>query len=451
LHSLTPRLLLAFLIVGLTGVALVAAFAALVTTSEFGRFVSASMRNDLSTEITEHYAQTGSWEGIEEALPISAPPPGDPSSEGLPQPGFPFTLADNEWTVILPGPGMQAGTEVPVDQRPQAEALQQGDETIGWLIAHPIDVRADREAERFLDRVQWTLGVAALAAAALALSLGWLLARGLTRPLRDLTIATRAVAEGDLNRQVEVRSQDELGELAASFNRMSARLASSMDARRQMTADVAHDLRTPISIILGHLDAIEDGVVPTADGLRVIRDEAGRLERLVQDLQVLAMADAGALPMARERQPIQPLLEQAIASRLPLARAKGVALELHAEPDLPVIEADATRISQVLDNLLENALRHTPRGGTVSLDAQVREDQIEIAVQDSGGGIDPQALGRVFDRFYRADPSRHREGGGSGLGLAIARSIVEAHGGRISAGSAGGGAVITFSLPLANA
>jgi signal transduction histidine kinase len=449
LRSLTPRLLLAFLIVGLTGVALVAALAALVTTSEFGRFVRASMRNDLSTAMTEHYARTGSWQGIEESLSIPVPPPGDPSGEAPRQPGAPLTLADNDWVVILPGPGMPAGSEVPAAQRLQAEALQLDGETIGWLIANPIDVRADREAERFLDRVQWALGVAALAAAALALSLGWLLARGLTRPLRDLTVATRAVAEGDLKRQVEVRSQDELGELAAAFNRMSARLASSMDARRQMTADVAHDLRTPISIILGHLDAIEDGVVPPAEGLRVIRDEAGRLERLVQDLQVLALADAGALPMALERQPIRPLLEQALAARLPQARANRVALELHAEPDLPLVEADATRISQVLANLLENALRHTPPGGRVSLEARVREDQIEIAVQDSGGGIDPQALGRVFDRFYRADPSRHREEGGSGLGLAIARSIVEAHGGRIWAESAGEGAVFTFSLPRA--
>lgn len=370
--------------------------------------------------------------------------------EGPSEQRFPITLADSQWRVVLPGPGVAAGSVVPQDQRADAEAVQVDGETVGWLISHPIDVRSDREAQRFLERVQWTLGVAAAAAAAIALSLGWMLARGLTRPLRDLTAATRDIANGDLERRVEVRSQDELGELAASFNRMSERLARSMDARRQMTADVAHDLRTPISVIVGHLDAIEDGVVPSAEGLHVIRDEAGRLERLVQDLQVLALADAGALPMTRTRQPVQPLLEQAVAACLPLARAKDIGLELKAQPDLPLVEVDAARISQVLDNLLENALRHTPRGGAVILRPGASGDHIEIAVQDSGGGIDPQALERVFERFYRADSSRHRNGSGSGLGLAIARSIVEAHGGRIWADSADGGAVFTFSLPAAD-
>jgi len=449
-RSLTPKLLLAFLLVGLTGVALVAALAALVTTSEFGRFVSASMRSDLSNALTEHFAQAGSWEGIEQALPGPLPPAGAPPPDGQPMPAFPLTLADRDWMVVLPGPGVEAGSVLPEERRTEAEALQVDGNTIGWLIAHPIDVRADREAERFLDRVQATLGVAAVVAAALALSLGWLLARGLTRPLRDLTAATRAIAEGDLHRQVVVRSQDELGDLAVSFNRMSARLARSTDARRQMTADVAHDLRTPISIILGHLDAIEDGVVTSAEGLNVIRDEAGRLERLVQDLQVLAMADAGAFPMTRRRQGIQPLLEQAVASYLPLAYAKQVALKLRSAPDLPPLEVDAARLLQVLANLLENALRHTPPGGAIELRAGASGQQIEIAVQDSGGGIDPQALGQVFDRFYRADPSRHRDGTGSGLGLAIARSLVEAHGGRIRAERAeGGGAVFTFTLPVA--
>lgn len=338
---------------------------------------------------------------------------------------------------------------MPAEQRTEAEPVQVDGATIGWLISHPFDVRADLEADRFLQRVQWTLGVAAAAAAAVALTLGWLLSRRLTRPLRDLTAATRDVAKGNLEQRVPVRSQDELGELAASFNRMSEMLSRSLEARRQMTADVAHDLRTPISIILGHLDAIQDGVVPSAEALRVIRDEAGRLERLVQDLHVLALADAGALPLTRTRQPLQPVLEQAVVARLPVAHARGLVLELCAPTDLPLVEIDAARIAQVLGNLLENALRHTPPGGRVRLGALAADRQIEVAVTDSGDGIEPQALGRVFDRFYRADPSRHREGGGSGLGLAIARSIVEAHGGRIWVESGGRGAVFTFTLPIA--
>ncbi len=452
MRSLTPKLLLAFLVVGLTGVAIVAALAALVTTSEFGRFLTSRFRTDTAEAIAEHYALEGSWEGVEDVLPQPEPPPGDPPPGERLQGRFSVVLADSEWRVVLPGPGLEVGSVVPESLRADALNVQVEEQTIGWLISQPIDVRGDREAQRFLERVQWTVAVGAVAAASLALTLGWVLARGLTRPLRDLTAATRAAADGDLQRRVVVGSQDELGQLAAAFNRMSEQLAHSMDSRRQMTADVAHDLRTPISIILGHLDAAEDGVVPSGEAMRIIREEAGRLERLVQDLHVLAMADAGALPLNRTWQPIAPVLEQAVASHLPLAHSRGVTLDLQMEASLPPVEVDAIRLSQVLDNLLENALRHTPRTGAVRLRAKSKGEFVEIQVQDSGRGIDSQALDRVFDRFYRTDPSRQREIGGSGLGLAIARSIVEAHGGRIWAESAeGSGASFLFTLPAASA
>ncbi|MCJ7511431.1 MAG: HAMP domain-containing protein [Anaerolineales bacterium] len=302
--SLTPKLLLTFLIVGWTGVAIVAGLAALVTTSEFGRFGTSRFRSGTAEAIAEHYAHEGSWEGVEDVLPQPQPPPGDPPHGEAPERRFPVVLADSEWRVVLPGPGLAVGSVVPDSLRADALIVQVEGETIGWLISQPFDVGADREAQRFLDRVQWTVAVGAVAAAALALTLGWRLARGLTRPLRDLTAATRAAAEGDLQQRVAVRSQDELGQLADSFNRMSEQLARSMDSRRQMTADVAHDLRTPIRVVIGHLDAVEDGVVPSGEALRIIGEETLRLERLVQDLHLLAMADAGALTLHRTRRPI---------------------------------------------------------------------------------------------------------------------------------------------------
>jgi len=252
---------------------------------------------------------------------------------------------------------------------------------------------------------------------------------------------------------VPVRSEDELGQLAQAFNRMSAELARSRDLRRQMTADIAHELRTPLSVILGQIDALDEGVVPPSPAaFEILRDETSRLGRLVEDLRTLSRADAGELPL--ERWPVPParLLEQALASHRPLALDKGVALELEVQPALPDLEVDPDRMAQVLGNLLSNALRHTPQGGTITLGAGRDGAAVQLRVQDTGPGIDPQDLSHLFERFYRADRSRVRETGGSGLGLAIAKAIVELHGGQIWAESAPPrGTAVFVRMPLSNA
>ncbi len=450
MKSLRWKLVLAFLAIGLISVALGLAVASLSTFGHFRDFVFDRNLEMMITGLSAYYREHGSWEGLDPSV-IESPPPWAPQQRlPLRAPNL-FTVIDQNGRVILSGPGHWRGEVLPPSLLASARPVMLDDATIGWLLV-PQDVFSETRSEiLFRSRVSNALVVGGLGAAAVALVLGLFLARSLTRPLRDLRQATEAIANGQLDRRVTIRSRDELGALADSFNRMTDALAAAQCLRRQMTADIAHELRTPVSIILGHLDAIEDGVLPASeDTLRILREEAERLTRLIEDLRTLAHADAGELIL--HRSPAQPLelLRRAVASYQAQAQAKRVRLHLSRHETLPMLEVDADRIAQVLGNLLSNALRHTPEGGTVEVGAEAGEDSVRLWVQDSGPGIPPEELPLVFQRFYRTDKSRRREDGGSGLGLAIVKSLVEAHGGRVWAESeVGAGARFVVELPRA--
>jgi signal transduction histidine kinase len=304
--------------------------------------------------------------------------------------------------------------------------------------------------ELFLTRINWALFYAALGATLIALILGLFLARTLTRPLRELTAASQAMAQGDLEQQVAVRSKDELGELAAAFNRMSIELARANQARRQMTADIAHDLRTPLTVIKGYAEALRDGDLPPAvTTFETVYQEAKHLSRLIEDLRTLSLVDAGKLTLNRSAVPPQALLERTATAHLPQAQHLGITLEIDVAADLPPVHVDPERLAQVLGNLVGNALRYTPQGGRIVLAAEKQAGAIHITIQDTGTGIDPSDLPHIFDRFYRSDAARETNEGESGLGLAIAKSLIEAHGGTISVSSTlGGGSVFTIVLPI---
>jgi signal transduction histidine kinase len=290
---------------------------------------------------------------------------------------------------------------------------------------------------------------ASLGAVLASVLLGVLLARSLTRTLRELTAATKKVAKGDLEQQVPIRSNDELGELAASFNQMSADLTQSRDLRRQMTADIAHELRTPLTVVLGHTEALSEGQLPPdPQTFDIIYDETKRLNRLVEDLRTLSLSDAGELHLNRQRISPTDLLERAAAARKSEANSKEIMLEIEPPSELPDVNVDPDRVTQVLVNLLDNALRYTPAGGMITLSATQIQEGVAIAVKDSGPGIPAEDLNHLFERFYRGDKSRQREQGGSGLGLAIAKSLVESQGGRIRVESQlGEGATFIIELP----
>jgi signal transduction histidine kinase len=257
------------------------------------------------------------------------------------------------------------------------------------------------------------------------------------------------MATGELKQQVSVHSQDELGELAAAFNQMSADLARANHLRRQMTADIAHDLRTPLTVMTGYLESLRDGVLkPSTARFEVMYNEAQHLQRLVEDLRTLSLTDAGELLLHRQPVAPQALLERGAAAFRHRAERQNVTLQVNTDQGLPEINVDPERMAQVLGNLISNALRYTPEGGQIILSARQQADALVLAVQDSGAGIKPEALAHVFERFYRGDASRQQQDGESGLGLAIARSLVETHGGWITAQSDGIGCGSTFAVYL---
>jgi signal transduction histidine kinase len=447
MRSITLKLVLAFLFISSVSILLIVIFIRYTTDREFRRFAATNDRYNLIETLQDYYLVHGSWTGIEGAeLFMRYPAPGDKIP---PRPYNVLTVTDHYGKVIRAGSNYKLGTSLPSDELERGAPIQVDGETVGYLIFSPPPFDENSPERNFLTRTTQLLFYGALAATAIALLLGIALSRSLTSPIRELTQATHAIYEGDLSQQVPIRSDDELGELAKAFNKMSNELSRSVNARKQMTADIAHELRTPLSLILGHAEAVHDGVLqPTRENFEIIREEATRLEHLVNDLRILSLADAGELAITPQVIEAGRLLHEVNSLYQFQAQRKNISLELDIPSPLSTIEVDPGRMTQVLTNILDNALRHTPAGGKIILSAKEVNDQVELAVQDSGPGLEPEDLDRIFNRFYRTDASRQREDGGSGLGLAIAKSIVQAHGGQVSAESeVGKGLKVIIALP----
>jgi two-component system sensor histidine kinase BaeS len=282
------------------------------------------------------------------------------------------------------------------------------------------------------------------------LLVGSIQARRIVAPVRALADAARRVAGGEFA-QIPVTSQDELGEMALAFNTMAAELKQQHTLRRRVMADIAHELRTPLSVLQIDLESIEDGLAePTPEVVTRLQEEVALLNRLVADLRMLSLAEAGELQLEVQPVDVGHLVQTAVDRVRGAAQEKGVSLTSELPEGLPAVAGDEQRLSQVLSNLLSNALRHTAPGGQIAIAAeQVDGDDVRIAVQDNGEGIPAEELPHVFERFYRTDHARSRDTGGSGLGLAIARSLVEAHGGQIGVESVEGeGSTFALSLPV---
>jgi signal transduction histidine kinase len=304
----------------------------------------------------------------------------------------------------------------------------------------------------FLQSVWWQFLFVGAVAATVSLVVARLMAKGMTQPLRDMASAARRMETGDYSVRVQTRSRDEVGRLAAAFNRMSGELDDLEQSRRDLVANVSHELKTPITAIRAHLENLLDGVQPPEPAtLEVMLGQVERLGRLVDQLLELSKLESGELPLRIEELSLSPFVDELI-SEIDVARGgRGVVVTNDVPADLPSLTADRERLHQALFNLVDNAIRFTPEGGRVSVSARRENGSIGIAVTDTGSGIPPEHLPRLFERFYRADPARSREDGGTGVGLAIARSVVEAHGGTIRAESEPGrGSTFTVDLPVAD-
>jgi two-component system sensor histidine kinase BaeS len=453
MKSLALKLTLAFLLVGLIGAVLVAVFVRYRTQREFDRLVLDQNQQALITNLTRYYQATGSWRGLEAAF-RSQPDAGSPFRNTTPRLDALralFVITDPEGVVVFGGrPGL-AGRKLSNRELASGMPLDVEGETIGWLVFTPaIDRWQPGTPEgNFLRAVNQATLLSAIAAIGIALILGSILAYTLTRSLRELTAATKEVARGRLGYQVEVRSQDELGELAESFNLMSAELEQSNRLRRKMTADIAHDLRTPLSVIMGYTEALNDGKLePNPEMFDTLHAETQHLSRLVDDLKTLSLADAGELPLVSQRIAPAVLLKRTACAHRVQAEQQDITIQVENAPGLPEIDVDVERMVQVLGNLMSNALRYTPPGGQITLASGQTGEQVWLSIADNGEGIPAEDLPYIFERSYRGDKARQHPEGESGLGLSIAKSLVEAQGGTISAASkTGKGTTFTIYIP----
>jgi signal transduction histidine kinase len=446
-NTLWFKLTIAFLLLAVVGVSVVALLANQATARGFRRFLDedqAEQWRGLQADLADLYASQGSWDGAA-ALLIAVRP-------GRGQGGVSLALLDSSGHMVASAGGrgnMPSSAENASVSLPISVGAQQA----GILLVNEPGQGSTHAGEQFLTEVNRAIWWSGLVAVLLALFLGVFLARRLTEPIRILTQATRKLAIGQLAQQVSVDNQDELGELAFSFNQMSLALAMAEKQRQQLLADVAHELRTPLTVMRGHIEAMLDGVFETTpDNLALVHEETVLLARLIEDLRTLSLAESGQLSLERTPVNLAELTSLTIAAFEPLAEAESVRLTVTAASDMPLITVDPNRIRQVLGNLLSNALRHVVKGekevAEVWVSLEKREETVQVSIADNGPGLSIEAQQHAFDRFWRADNARSRETGGSGLGLAISQAIITVHNGRIWVESIPGeGATFIFELP----
>src|SRR5215207_8175691 len=329
MRSISTKLILAFLGIGIISIATLFTTARSSTRPAFISYVSDQTEKDLAAQLSIYHFKNGSWDGVERIFLFRK----DPRQPGFgPMPDrkiVPFTLVDESGNVIISNERYKAGDRVPESDLALGVPITENGEMIGVLLPIRVPFEEQPREVEFIETANRTLRNGALMAAIIALVLGVVLSRTLTRPIGELTRATQAVSEGDLSQQVPVRSNDELGELAQAFNKMSTELSRSVNARKQMTADIAHELRTPLSLILGHAEAVHDGVLPpTHENFEIIREEATRLEHLVNDLRILSLADAGELTISLQTLEPERLVKEVTSLYQYRTQRKNIALEL---------------------------------------------------------------------------------------------------------------------------
>ena len=467
MKRLWVRLSLAFLAVASLAVMMVAALVLHTTETTFRQYVRqrdvAQSEASITKRLTNYYAQNGTWEGVEEVLPGpkggaqhgrqhngAADTESEPGRVG--ERGLETIVADRDGIVQAATNPAYVGEKLDARQLEQAAPLSVEGEQVGWLwMKTPSEDTLGQAENEFLAQINRRLTYTALGVAVLAVVVGVGLAWQITRPLRALTHAVEALQHGHLGRQVPIRGALEINELAQAFNAFSQALAESERLRQRMAADIAHELRTPVSVLRGHLEAMLDGVYPLdAEHLAVAYDRTLHLARLVDDLRLLTSAEAGQLTLRRVHTTPEAIVTWAVESFTPLARDAEIALRAELSPDLPPLEVDIDRIHQVLGNLLINALRHTPTNGRITVGAQRQGAKVALYVSNTGSTLTPEEQAHVFKPFWRAEDARERDSGGVGLGLAIARQLVRAHGGDMSVASTQGQTTFTVTLPAAS-
>ena len=444
-RSLLFRLIAAFSIVIVVALLAVFIFMTRSTAAEFDRFkyrLDSQRAADLRVALTGYYASAGNWTGVQPYVKHIG---------GLWD--WRIIVTDSTATVVADSEDTLLGT--PFSASPDADTIvsSMGDGgSLGTLYVEP---ETPPGAERALlslalNRIGLFLLFGLLVAIAASVALAAFLSRRILAPVESLRMAVQKLGAGDLTQRVETVERGELGELASAFNAMADALQHANHVQRQMIADIAHELRTPLSNIRGYIEAVRDRVVePDEETVATLDGEALLLSRLVDDLQELSIVEAGQMTMELQPEDLNELVVHTTDAMATSAAARNVRIEKRLPGDLPLVSIDYHRIGQVLRNLLDNALAHTGPGGCITVEVKPMGEQVLVSIADTGEGIEPEDLPFVFDRFYRADRSRTRATGGSGLGLTISKGLVEAHGGQLNVESTRGvGSRFFFTVPV---
>ena len=462
--SLRMRLFIVFLLIIFVTLATTAIFIRQNTEREIRNYVfrgGVIGAENLITSLEQYYVENGSWNDVQAV--ITGSDVGVGSNRGR-QGGVGhgnITGFSGMMDFVLVGPDgdvVYASQESNLDQTISPLEYQQGfplknnEEIIGYLLpGNSASFSTTNFENELVSRLNRAILNAALISGSLAIILAVLLGYTFLKPIQELTHAANKLGAGDLSQRAPIYGKDELARLAGSFNEMAARLENSETARREMTADIAHELRTPLAVQRANLEAIQDGVYPLEiETLSPIIEQNHHLIRLVEDLRTLALADSGELEMHFRKTDIIGLVQSTIRRFEPQAVLKNVQIIFSSDKDVLYLQLDPDRIVQIISNLLQNALRHVPSGGQITVNISSNDNQrVIIGVRDTGEGIPVESLPYLFKRFYRADKSRSRLEGGTGLGLAIAAKIAESHQGTLTAENhPEGGAVFTLILPF---
>lgn len=438
-NSLRLKLLMSFFLVIAIGVGTIAYIASNSAINQFDRYVSrdqAERYQRLALTFSNYYRYMGSWDEVSDLTTKVS----EMYNERI-------VLTDPSNVVIGDTADKLTGEEIDSDWSNKSVTINLGDFSIGKIY-----IRTQQRSplqKTFIGSVNRSVLTGGIIAGIVGIVLALLFSRNILKPIRELTEATKKMQQGELDQRVDTSSGGEIGKLGESFNELARRLKEQKTLREEMVSDVAHELRNPLSNIQGYLEGLKEGMIdPTKQVFETLHQQSLVLNRLVNDLRDVNRAKAGKLNLDKKLL----VLEDIISREIKALKAKAEENEVELSQNLKgpnLLEADPERISQVVRNLIDNAITHTPKGGEINIESRTTSGEVVTTVSDDGAGIPEEDLPHIFDRFYRVDKSRSRGTGGTGLGLTIAKEIIESHGGRITAKSREGkGSTFEFTLPL---
>ncbi len=447
------RLIAAFLLVVVVSTGTVILLTNLRADSEIRRFAARGGMmgvENLVNSLETYYKQNGSWTNVADVVEMPmmmGNPRHNPQSWAAMRGSV--IIADENGIVVFNAGSIQRPANLNNQEIQNAVPISMSGKTVGYLYTGTDPQLNSEIIDALVNRATNAALTAAIIAGVISLILASGLAYAITRPIQTLTQAAAHMANGDLAQRVDIQSRDEIGALAHAFNHMAESLSRLENNRKAMTADIAHELRTPLAVQRANIEALQDGIFPLeGENLAPLLAQNQILERLVDDLRTLALADAGQLHLEQVPIRMNSLVKEFVMNFSAQASVKNIEIIMNLPETCPDVLADPSRIAQVLSNLLSNAIRYTPENQKIWIEVGFGEQSVTTSIVDSGPGIPPESLPNVFERFYRADKARTREDGGTGLGLAIARRLVEAHGGQMHAENVpSGGARFQFSLP----